>query len=65
MALKGHLEHYQADADSITAVDSVGTQEGKTVHPLTGAWFRMEQGPEVTPPKYQYNEIGIMIDGTY
>lgn len=46
-------------------VDSVGTQEGETPNPLTGAWFRMEKGPEVSPPTYEYNEIGIMVDGTH
>lgn len=49
----------------LPAADSIGTVEGKTANPLTGAWFRMEQGPSVTPPTYEYNEIGIMVKGTY
>ncbi|KAL2866492.1 uncharacterized protein BJX67DRAFT_354943 [Aspergillus lucknowensis] len=48
---------------NVFILDSVGTQEGKTPNPLTGAWFRMEKGPEVSPPTYDYNEIGIMVDG--
>ncbi|KAL4922086.1 hypothetical protein BDW62DRAFT_197322 [Aspergillus aurantiobrunneus] len=33
--------------------------------PIVGAWFRMEKGPESTPPKYEYDEFGIAVEGEF
>lgn len=32
--------------------------------PIVGCWFRMEKGPESTPPKYEYDEAGAVLEGT-
>lgn len=34
-------------------------------NPIAGAWFRMEKGEDATPPKYEYDEFGIVIEGMY
>ncbi|KAJ9488878.1 hypothetical protein VN97_g4400 [Penicillium thymicola] len=65
--VKPESEIYQVpkfqEIPNVFISDSIGTVEGKTANPLTGAWFRMEQGPSVTSPTYEYNEIGIMVKG--
>lgn len=44
------------------SADYLGTQQG-TSSPITGSWFRIERGPESTPPKYDYDEVGVVIEG--
>lgn len=43
--------------------DYLGTESEKATSPISGSWFRIEQGPEATPPRYDYNEIGVVIEG--
>ncbi|KAE8148732.1 hypothetical protein BDV25DRAFT_141473 [Aspergillus avenaceus] len=43
--------------------DTIGTTADKTATPIVGSWFRIEKGPEATPPKYEYDEVGVMIEG--
>ncbi|KAJ5814174.1 uncharacterized protein N7503_000924 [Penicillium pulvis] len=43
--------------------DYLGTENEKANNPITGAWFRIEKGPEATPPTYDYDEVGIVIEG--
>ncbi|KAH3164248.1 hypothetical protein KXW80_007623 [Aspergillus fumigatus] len=43
--------------------DFIGTESDKISNPIVGAWFRIEKGPESTPPKYEYDEIGVVIKG--
>lgn len=38
--------------------DLLGTESDKV-----GSWFRIESGPEATPPKYEYDEVGVVIEG--
>lgn len=47
----------------ILQADYLGTQNDKASSPITGSWFRIEKGPEATPPKYKYDEIGVVIEG--
>ncbi|KAJ5439370.1 uncharacterized protein N7458_010368 [Penicillium daleae] len=42
--------------------DYLGTQKD-TSSPITGSWFRIEKGPESTPPTYEYDEVGVVIEG--
>ncbi|KAJ5608620.1 hypothetical protein N7537_005239 [Penicillium hordei] len=41
----------------------LGTKDTDVSHPIVGAWFRMEKGEEASPPKYEYDEIGVVIEG--
>lgn len=41
----------------------IGTERKDVVDPIVGAWFRMEKGPESTPPTYEYDEFGVVIEG--
>lgn len=41
----------------------LGTERKDIVDPIVGAWFRMEKGPESTPPTYEYDEFGVVIEG--
>jgi hypothetical protein len=41
------------------------THEASIKNPIVGSWFRMEAGPEATPPTYEYDEVGVVIEGTY
>jgi hypothetical protein len=43
--------------------DLLGTEKDKIVNPIVGSWFRIESGPEATPPKYEYDEVGVVIEG--
>lgn len=43
--------------------DLLGTERKDVADPLVGAWFRMEKGPEATPPTYEYDEFGVVIEG--
>ncbi|KAJ5811783.1 hypothetical protein N7474_008084 [Penicillium riverlandense] len=43
--------------------DYLGTVNEKANNPIAGAWFRIEKGPEATPPTYDYDEVGIVIEG--
>ncbi|KAI5456793.1 hypothetical protein BGZ63DRAFT_467942 [Mariannaea sp. PMI_226] len=43
--------------------DYLGTQNRKVTNPITGSWFRMEKGPEATPPTYEYDEVGVVVEG--
>ncbi|KUL90029.1 hypothetical protein ZTR_02806 [Talaromyces verruculosus] len=45
--------------------DLLGTESDKVANPIVGSWFRIESGPEATPPKYEYDEVGVVIEGSY
>ena len=45
--------------------DYLGTKDQKITNPISGAWFRIEKGPESTPPTYEYDEVGVVIQGRY
>ncbi|OKP14738.1 hypothetical protein PENSUB_11496 [Penicillium subrubescens] len=47
---------------NIYFADYLGTQQD-TPSPITGSWFRIEKGPPSTPPKYDYDEVGVVIEG--
>ncbi|KAF2627104.1 hypothetical protein BU25DRAFT_393738, partial [Macroventuria anomochaeta] len=42
--------------------DLVGSKDD--ANPITGSWFRLEKGPVAIPPQYEYDEVGIIIEGT-
>ena len=50
---------------TIFKADFLGTQNDTATSPITGAWFRMEQGPESTPPTYEYDEVGVVVEGEF
>ncbi|KAF3395451.1 hypothetical protein DPV78_008770 [Talaromyces pinophilus] len=43
--------------------DLLGTESDKVANPIVGSWFRIESGPEAAPPKYEYDEVGVVIEG--
>ncbi|KAE8361864.1 hypothetical protein BDV27DRAFT_147466 [Aspergillus caelatus] len=43
--------------------DYLGAESDKATSPISGSWFRIEKGPEATPPRYDYDEIGVVIEG--
>ena len=43
--------------------DYLGTTDAEASSPISGSWFRIEKGPEATPPRYEYDEIGVVIEG--
>jgi hypothetical protein len=45
--------------------DLLGTESDKVANPIVGSWFRIESGPEAAPPKYEYDEVGVVIEGSY
>ncbi|CEL02107.1 hypothetical protein ASPCAL03279 [Aspergillus calidoustus] len=46
-----------------TTSTSQTTHEALIKNPIVGSWFRMEAGPEATPPTYEYDELGVVIEG--
>ncbi|GLB09686.1 hypothetical protein AtubIFM57258_005612 [Aspergillus tubingensis] len=40
-----------------------GTSKSGEKNPIVGSWFRIEKGPESTPPTYSYDEVGVVIEG--
>ncbi|KAL4745741.1 hypothetical protein BDW72DRAFT_211055 [Aspergillus terricola var. indicus] len=44
--------------------DQLGTQDTNIQNPIVVAWFRMEKGPVSTPPKYDFDEIGVVTGNT-
>ncbi|CEJ55934.1 hypothetical protein PMG11_02163 [Penicillium brasilianum] len=51
-----------AGIPNVFFADYLGT-ENDTSSPISGSWFRIEQGPGATPPKYEYDEVGVVIEG--
>ncbi|KAL4954137.1 hypothetical protein BDW69DRAFT_183817 [Aspergillus filifer] len=51
------------DVPNVFFRDLLGTQDPNLQNPIVGALFRMERGPESTPPTYQYDEFGVVIEG--
>ncbi|GLI73740.1 hypothetical protein PoHVEF18_001961 [Penicillium ochrochloron] len=47
---------------NIYFADYLGTEQD-IPSPITGSWFRIEKSPESTPPKYEYDEVGVVIEG--
>ncbi|PYI31148.1 hypothetical protein BP00DRAFT_436244 [Aspergillus indologenus CBS 114.80] len=43
--------------------DLLGTGKRDNTNPIVGCWFRIEKGPEATPPEYTYDEVGVVIEG--
>ncbi|KAJ5312881.1 hypothetical protein N7508_003711 [Penicillium antarcticum] len=43
--------------------DDLGTENEQVTNPIVGAWFRIEKGPESTPPTYDYDEVGVVLEG--
>ncbi|EHA23152.1 hypothetical protein ASPNIDRAFT_128491, partial [Aspergillus niger ATCC 1015] len=43
--------------------DLLGTSRSEEKNPIVGSWFRIEKGPEATPPTYSYDEVGVVIEG--
>ncbi|KAL2825858.1 hypothetical protein BJY01DRAFT_241485 [Aspergillus pseudoustus] len=39
------------------------TPATSAANPIVGSWFRMESGPEATPPRYEYDEVGVVLEG--
>lgn len=52
-----------ANDRALTSADCLGTRDNKDENPIVGSWFRIERGPPATPPKYEYDEVGIVIEG--
>ncbi|EXJ68494.1 uncharacterized protein A1O5_08287 [Cladophialophora psammophila CBS 110553] len=44
--------------------DFLGSRDENAPNPITGSWFRIERGPPSTPPKYEYDEVGVVIEGS-
>ncbi|KIV79402.1 hypothetical protein PV11_06964 [Exophiala sideris] len=44
--------------------DILGTQDTNVKNPIVGSWFRIEKGPPATPPKYEYDEAGVVFEGS-
>ncbi|KAL4960123.1 uncharacterized protein BDV14DRAFT_205052 [Aspergillus stella-maris] len=53
------------DVPNVFFADLLGTKDPKHRDPIVGAWFRMEKGPEATPPMYEYDEFGVVIEGEF
>jgi hypothetical protein len=45
--------------------DLLGTRDNKVVNPIVGSWFLLEKGGPATPPKYEYDEVGVVIEGQF
>lgn len=45
------------------SADFLGSHNDGLPNPIVGSWFRIEQGPPATPPKYEYDEVGVVIEG--
>lgn len=43
--------------------DLLGTRDSEVRNPIVGSWFRLERGEPATPPKYEYDEVGVVIEG--
>ncbi|EXJ63124.1 hypothetical protein A1O7_03569 [Cladophialophora yegresii CBS 114405] len=43
--------------------DFLGSRDDKVPNPITSSWFRIEQGPPATPPTYEYDEVGVVVEG--
>ncbi|KAJ5981615.1 hypothetical protein N7499_009334 [Penicillium canescens] len=43
--------------------DYLETENEQVANPIVGAWFRIEKVPEPTPPAYEYDEVGITLEG--
>ncbi|RAK80050.1 uncharacterized protein BO72DRAFT_493881 [Aspergillus fijiensis CBS 313.89] len=67
LQVKGKVEAYKLpNYGSISNVffdDLLGTEKRESGNPIVGSWFRIEKGPEATPPEYTYDEVGIVIEG--
>ncbi|KOC08239.1 hypothetical protein AFLA70_285g001501 [Aspergillus flavus AF70] len=63
----GKLAHMELlklnDLITVVKADYLGTEDEKAIGPISGSWFRIEKGPEATPPRYDYDEIGVVIEG--
>ncbi|KAL4902021.1 hypothetical protein BDW74DRAFT_181179 [Aspergillus multicolor] len=55
----------QPGVPNVFFADLLGTEDKTTPNPIVGAWFRMEKGSEATPPKYEYDEFGVVIEGEF
>ncbi|OJZ89435.1 hypothetical protein ASPFODRAFT_127537 [Aspergillus luchuensis CBS 106.47] len=51
------------DIPNIFFADLLGTSKSGEKNPIVGSWFRIEKGPESTPPTYSYDEVGVVIEG--
>lgn len=47
----------------VGAGDVLGSIDSEVSNPIVGSWFRIEPGPQAEPPKYEYDEVGIVIEG--
>ena len=45
--------------------DILGSRDAAVNNPIVGSWFRIEQGPAATPPKYEYDEAGVVFEGDF
>jgi hypothetical protein len=43
--------------------DFLGSRDSQVPNPIVGSWFRIEQGPLTAPPKYEYDEVGVVFEG--
>lgn len=41
----------------------LGSRDTSVKNPIVGSWFRIERGPVATPPKYEYDETGVVFEG--
>ncbi|RDW68717.1 uncharacterized protein DSM5745_08477 [Aspergillus mulundensis] len=53
------------EVSNVFFTDLLGTEDKSTRDPIVGAWFRMEKGPEATPPTYEYDEFGVVVEGEF
>lgn len=60
---RSYASHINAVCAYFKPDDLIGTERKDVADPIVGAWFRMEKGPESTPPTYEYDEFGVVIDG--
>ncbi|CAK37798.1 hypothetical protein An02g08360 [Aspergillus niger] len=61
----GDIPNVFFDIDSRGAEDLLGTSRSEEKNPIVGSWFRIEKGPEATPPTYSYDEVGVVIEDSY
>ena len=61
----GFLGNHLKLTACVRTEDLLGTESDKIANPIVGSWFRIESGPEATPPKYEYDEVGVVIEGSY
>ncbi|KEF59642.1 uncharacterized protein A1O9_04488 [Exophiala aquamarina CBS 119918] len=58
------VQNIEGVPEHVFFTDFLGSRDEKVHNPITGSWFRIERGPPSTPPKYEYDEVGVVFEGT-